>query len=85
MRIKLIWMILASGTILAISPSHAQTYDPNYPVCFQITEWGGTHIDCSFTSMPQCQATASNLGVCFANPYFRHEPMKPQSRAYRRG
>ena len=30
--------------------------------CFQVTEWGGTHIDCSFTSMPQCQATASNLG-----------------------
>jgi len=84
MRIKLIWMVLAGGTILAISPSHAQTYDPNYPVCFQITEWGGTHIDCSFTSMPQCQATASNLGACFANPYFR-QPMKPQNRAYRRG
>ena len=32
MRIKLIWMVLASGTILAISPSHAQTYDPYYPV-----------------------------------------------------
>ena len=59
MRIKPIWMIRASGAILAISPSHAQTYDPNYPVCFQITEWGGTHIDCSFMSMPQCQATAS--------------------------
>jgi hypothetical protein len=85
MRIKPIWMVLAGGTILAISPSHAQTYDPNYPVCFQITEWGGTHIDCSFTSMPQCQATASSLGVCFANPYFRREPSKPQSPAYRRG
>lgn len=85
MRFKLSWMILAGGTILAIAPSQAQTYDPNYPVCFQITEWGGTHIDCSFTSMPQCQATASNLGLCFANPYFLREPRKPPSRAYRRG
>jgi len=83
MRIKLIWMILAGGTILAISPSHAQTYDPNYPVCFQITEWGGTHIDCSFTSLPQCQGTASNRGWCFANPYFAYEPRRPQNRTYR--
>jgi hypothetical protein len=70
MRIKLILMVLASGTIFAIAPSHAQTYDPSYPVCIQVVEWGGTHIDCSFTSMLQCQATASGLGLCFANPYF---------------
>jgi len=86
MRIKWIWTILASGTILAIAPSHAQTYDPNYPVCIQVVEWGGTHIDCSFTSTPQCQATASGLGAfCFANPYFLREPKKPHSRAYRQG
>ena len=69
MRIKLIWTILASGTICLTSPSHAQTFDPNYPVCIEITEWGGTHIDCSYTSMPPCQMTASNNGRCFANPY----------------
>ena len=86
MRIRWIWTILASGTILAIAPSHAQTYDPNYPVCIQVVEWGGTHIDCSFTSTPQCQATASGLGAyCFANPYFLREPKKPHSRAYRQG
>src|SRR5438477_9427788 len=63
MRIKWIWTILASGTILAIAPSHAQTYDPNYPVCIQVTEWGGTHIDCSFISIAQCQAAASGFGT----------------------
>ena len=77
MRLKLIWTILASGTILANAPSHAQTYDPNYPVCIQITEWGGTHIDCSFTSMPQCQATASNHGLWLRQSIF---PASPRSR-----
>ena len=36
MRTKLTWMILASGTFLAAAPSHAQTYDPNFPVCLQV-------------------------------------------------
>ena len=83
MRIKLTWVVLAIGAMLTIAPSHGQTYDPNYPVCIQGVEWGGTHIDCSFTSLPQCQGTASNIGWCFANPYFLHEPKRPQSRAYR--
>ena len=83
MRIKLTCVVLAIGALLTIAPSHAQTYDPNYPVCIQMVEWGGTHIDCSFTSLPQCQGTASNLGWCFANPYFLHESKRPQSRAYR--
>src|SRR2546430_3477917 len=65
MRIKWIWTILASGTILAIAPSHAQTYDPNYPVCIQVVEWGGTRIDCSFTSTPRRRHLAS---APFASP-----------------
>ena len=60
MRIKLTSLILASGAILAATPTHAQTYDPRYPICMQVIEsFGGTHFDCRFTSMPQCQATAS--------------------------
>src|SRR3954451_3532566 len=70
---------------LTIVPSHGQTYDPRYPVCIQVAEWGGTHIDCSFTSIPQCHAAASGYGTCFANPYFLREPKMPQSRAYRQG
>ena len=83
MRIKLTCVVLAIGVMLTIAPSHAQTYDPRYPVCAEIVEWGGFHIDCSFTSLPQCQATASNRGWCFANPYFMYELKRPQSRAYR--
>jgi hypothetical protein len=86
MRIKLTWLVLVSGTILSTAPSHAQTYDPRYPVCIQVNDsGGGTHIDCRFTSMPQCQASASGIGFCFANPYLPREPTKQQSRFYRQG
>jgi len=85
MRIRVICMVVASATILTIPQSHAQTYDPNYPVCIEVTEWGGTHIDCSFISIPQCQAAASGFGTCFANPYFPREPKRPLRRVYRQG
>jgi hypothetical protein len=77
--------ILASGTLLAVAPSHAQTYDPNYPVCMQVAEWGGLHIECSFTSLPQCAATASGRSAeCYANPYFAYAHKEPPGRVYRR-
>jgi hypothetical protein len=85
MRIRVICMVVASATILTIPQSHAQTYDPNYPACMLVGEWGGTHINCSFTSIPQCQAAASGSGTCFANPYFLRQPKKPQSRGYWHG
>ena len=59
--------ILAAGP-----PARAQTYDPNYPVCIQVVQgFGGTYIDCSFTSIAQCAATASGRGAtCLINPFF---------------
>ena len=73
MRTKLTWMILASGALLAAAPSHAQTYDPNFPVCLQVYQPRGGYIDCSFTSLPQCQATASGREAqCYDNPYFAY-------------
>jgi len=80
MRIKLTWMILASGTILAVAPLHAQTYDPNYPVCLQVYVPRGGYIDCSYTSLSQCQATASGRAAqCYTNPYYAyaHKPLGP--------
>lgn len=77
MRTKLTWLILVSAAFFAAAPSHAQTYDPNYPVCLQVYVPRGGYIDCSFTSLPQCQATASGRAAqCYANPYyaFAHKP-----------
>jgi hypothetical protein len=66
------WMMLAGATLLAVAPASAQRYDPRYPVCLQTWEWGGgTNINCGFTSLDQCRATASGLSaMCYANPYW---------------
>jgi hypothetical protein len=86
MRAGLTRMILVSAAVLAATPSHAQTYDPNYPVCLQVYVPRGGYIDCSFTSLPQCQATASGRAAqCYTNPYYAlaHKPRGPVHRQRR--
>lgn len=70
--------IVALG-ILSI-PAQAQTYDPHFPVCMKLITWGGGEwIDCSFTSLPQCKASASGrAGTCDPNPYFAAVSVQPQ-------
>jgi len=53
----LAFAILLIGTVAV--PAHAQTYDPHYPVCLQSYSLGGGKIDCSYTSLAQCNASAS--------------------------
>jgi hypothetical protein len=63
--------ILTIGTMLVTAPAPAQTYDPNYPVCLQTYGIDGGYIDCSFTSLAQCAASASGRAAqCLNNPYF---------------
>lgn len=63
--------ILAFGAISAAQPAKAQTYDPNYPVCLHAYRWGGDNFECRYTSLAQCNATASGTGAqCVTNPYF---------------
>ncbi|HUO00075.1 MAG TPA: DUF3551 domain-containing protein [Bradyrhizobium sp.] len=77
---------IVAGTLLALSPASAQTYDPSYPVCIHI--YGdrlGDRIDCMFTSLDQCAATASGLpATCLINPYYaparRWAPARPRRR-----
>jgi hypothetical protein len=39
-----------------------------------LTEWGGPHIDCSFTSIPQCKETATGrAAACNVNPYYGYD------------
>ena len=84
MRVKLAWIILASGTFLATTPALAQTYDPSYPICMKRYQWGGgQYNDCRFTSMAQCAASAAGLpAMCLINPYFEGGLRKPPSRTY---
>jgi hypothetical protein len=63
--------ILTIGTLAVAAPVRAQTYDPSYPVCLQTYGIDGSYIDCSFTSLAQCAASASGRAAqCLNNPYF---------------
>ncbi|UPU00605.1 DUF3551 domain-containing protein [Bradyrhizobium barranii subsp. apii] len=70
---------LPGVALLATAPARAQTYDPRYPVCIEIYTIDGSSIDCSFTSIAQCAATASGQSAqCYANPYaLRSRPPGP--------
>ncbi len=70
--LKLICIVVASGAILTIQPTHAQTFDPRYPVCMQLVPiGGGLQWECAYASFAQCAASASGrAGSCMINPYF---------------
>ena len=74
--------ILAIGTV-SIGPAAAQTYDPAYPVCLHVYKFGG-YYECRYTSLPQCNASASGRAAeCVINPYFANGE-GPGKRYYRR-
>ena len=64
--------VLSAATLLAASPSRAQTYDPNYPVCLQVfTGFMDYYYECSYTSLEQCRMSASGRAAqCIVNPYY---------------
>jgi hypothetical protein len=74
--------VVAIGTIAAAAPARAQTYSPDYPVCLHV--YGrSSYIECGYTSIPQCQATASGRSAqCEVNPYFAYA--EPPVHVYRR-
>jgi Protein of unknown function (DUF3551) len=48
------------------------------------TDWGFNYYDCSYTSLPQCNASASGRAAqCVINPYFAGAE-EPRGRHYRR-
>lgn len=80
-------IILAVGSLVAAAPAGAQTYDPRYPVCLHVFSGGigggGDWYECNFTSLPQCNATASGrAAICIINPYYAAN--EPPRRRYRR-
>lgn len=71
MRISAL-VILALLVVGKTAPAEAQTYDPNYPVCLQVYQgMVDYYFECRYTSMPQCQASASGRAAqCVVNPYY---------------
>jgi hypothetical protein len=81
----LVWMIVPIAALSAFGmPVQAQTYDPSFPVCIQTYGIDGNYIDCSYTSMGQCQASASGRAAqCISNPYFAAgSPVRRKGRGY---
>jgi hypothetical protein len=76
--------ILTVFTVLAAAPADAQTYGGSGPICLVYVQWGGSRsIDCAYSSMAQCQATASGLSAtCDINPNYSNarEPAYRQAR-----
>jgi hypothetical protein len=83
-------LIITVGALTVAAPSHAQTFDPSFPVCMHVYSGanggGGEWYDCSFTSLPQCRATASGRSAsCDLNPYYAFdEPPPPPRRRHKK-
>jgi hypothetical protein len=58
--------------VSAAAPARAQAYDPNFPVCLQTYGPAGDNIDCNFTTLAQCNASASGRAAqCYTNLFLR--------------
>ncbi|QAU49379.1 DUF3551 domain-containing protein [Bradyrhizobium guangzhouense] len=83
MRLSLLTLTAIAG-LFAAADASAQTYDPRYPVCMHVYSGGGLSgggggwFDCSFTSLPQCRASASGRAAsCDVNPYYAFDERAP--------
>jgi hypothetical protein len=80
----LLLTLTAAATLFMAADAGAQTYDPRYPVCMHVYTGGGRggggdYYDCSFTSLPQCRASASGRSAsCDVNPYFAFNEPPPR-------
>jgi hypothetical protein len=85
MRIPML-AILMIVPVLMGGPAGAQTYDPAYPVCLQVYQGRNDHyFECAYTSLPQCQASASGRAAqCVVNPYYAGRETPPPRRRERR-
>jgi Protein of unknown function (DUF3551) len=71
--------------MVSIEPAAAQTYAPGYPVCLHVYTWGENYYDCSYTSLPQCNGSASGRAAqCVINPYYAGPQERANYRRYRR-
>jgi hypothetical protein len=80
--LKLNFAIVALATTFIAAAAQAQLYDPKYPVCLHVFgELQGERMDCVFTSLAQCEASASGRpAMCVINPYFVRAPAPARRR-----
>ena len=80
--------ILTIVTVSTAAPARAQTYNPDYPVCLQVSSMQDSYIECAYTSLEQCRWSASGRNaMCVINPYpgpGARMPAERNSRRHRR-
>jgi uncharacterized protein DUF3551 len=78
-----LYALLSLAAVAMVEPASAQTYGQGYPVCLHV--YGPvTYYECSYTSMAQCNATASGRAAqCVLDPYYAYA-WAPPVRASRR-
>ena len=60
-------IVCCAASTMGVLPAVAR----DFPFCIKGCDFGGGAGDCSFSSLAQCQATASGRDAyCAANPYF---------------
>ena len=67
-----LYALLALAAASTVQPASAQTYGTTYPVCLHV--YGPvTYYECGYTSIAQCNATASGRAAqCVLNPFLAH-------------
>jgi hypothetical protein len=67
---KTLLALMAVTSFIAINLAPASASDPQYQYCIKGSQWLSPVGDCSFTTLQQCQATASGrLATCDVNPF----------------
>ena len=62
------WLALMAAVAVSVAAPAAAG---EFPYCIKGCDFGGGAGDCSFSSLAQCQATASGRDAsCAVNPYF---------------
>jgi hypothetical protein len=74
---RLLYALIAVAAASTTQPASAQTYGAGYPVCLHV--YGPvTYYDCTYTSIPQCNASASGRAAqCVLDPYFAQASVPP--------
>jgi hypothetical protein len=77
------WLaVMAAGVVSAAFAMHASAHE--FPYCIKGCDFGAG--DCSFSSLTQCQATASGRDAyCAANPYFNAKAEMQTDRSRQHG
>lgn len=70
---KTLLALMAVTSFIAINAAPASASDPHYPYCIKGAQWLSPVGDCSFSTLQQCQASASGrLATCDVNPFYHN-------------